>query len=83
MTSEYDRRTFFLCWLVTYLGQAYLSMFFLYPVALQRQGIPLALSVWLMSIFSVGSMLMRPAGSILNERLGVRKSLLYASVLHF
>ncbi len=83
MTSEYDRRTFFLCWLVTYLGQAYLSMFFLYPVALQRQGIPLALSGWLMSIFSVGSMLMRPAGSILNERLGVRKSLLYASVFLF
>lgn len=83
MTTTLDRRTFWLCWLVTYLGQAYVSMFFMYPVALQQQGISLALTGWLMSIFSVASTLIRPVGSLMSERIGVRKSLLFASLLLF
>ena len=69
MTSEYDRRPFFCA--ARYLSwQAYLSMFFFVSCSLAAAGDPLALSGWLMSIFSVGSMLMRPAGSILNESSG-------------
>jgi MFS family permease len=83
VTTTLDRRTFWLCWLVTYLGQAYVSMFFMYPVALQQQGISLALTGWLMSIFSVASTLIRPVGSLMSERIGVRKSLLFASLLLF
>lgn len=83
MASQLDRRTFRLCWLVTYFSQTFVSMFFLYPVAIQQQGFPFILTGWLMSIFSVTSTLVRPFSGIITERIGVRKSLLIASIFLF
>ncbi len=76
-----DRRVFFYSLLVTFFIIAFSSLFFLFPAALQRQNMPFVLIGWLMSIASISSLLSRPVGSYLTERLGIKRSLLLLCLL--
>ena len=71
-----DRRTFLYSLLVTFFINAFLTLFFLFPAALQRQAMPLSLIGWVMGVGSVGALLSRPIGSTMTETLGLIRSLL-------
>lgn len=71
-----DRRTFLYSLLVTFFINAFLTLFFLFPAALQRQAMPLSLIGWVMGVASVGALLSRPIGSTVTETLGLIRSLL-------
>jgi MFS family permease len=71
-----DRRIFFYSLLVTFFIYAFLTLFFLLPAALQQLAMPLPLIGWLMGIASIGSLLSRPLGSYMTERVGMKRSLL-------
>jgi MFS family permease len=71
-----DRRIFFYSFLVTFFINAFLTLFFLFPAALQQQAMPLSLIGWLMGVASIGSLLSRPLGSYMTERVGIKRSLL-------
>ena len=65
---------------VTYVVQGYMALFFLYPLALSRQGVDLVRTGWLMSGFFLATTLVRPLGSLCAERLGVRRTLLLSGL---
>jgi len=71
-----DRRIFFYSLLVTFFINAFITIFFLLPAALQQQAMPLSLIGWLMGVASIGSLLSRPLGSYMTERVGIKRSLL-------
>ena len=64
--------------LATYLVQAYVAVFFLYPVALRQEGISLAMVGGLLGAYFGATTLGRPLGGLLVERLGVRWALILA-----
>ncbi len=72
------RRELVLSALATYLVQAYVAVFFLYPVALQQEGFSLALIGGLLGTYFGATTLGRPLGGVLVERLGVRWALIFA-----
>lgn len=59
------------------------QIYFMYGNVLQAYGISPQTTGWLLSIFFVGIMSMRPIGGWLLERFGIRKTLLFASALGF
>ncbi len=75
-----DRRTFAICMLVNYFIQSYVSVFFLFPAALQEQGISLVYIGWVMSIFSIASTMLRPVAGTFTEKYGVRRTLIISSL---
>ena len=74
------RRDLGLSALATYLVQAYVAVFFLYPVALQQEGIPLTLVGGLLGAYFGATTLGRPLGGVMVERLGVRWALILSGV---
>lgn len=71
-----DRRTFIYSFLVTFFCNAFFTLFFLLPAALQQQAMPLSLIGWLMGVAGIGSLLGRPLGGYMTERVGIKRSLL-------
>ena len=71
-----DRHIFIYSLLVTFFINAFLTLFFLFPAALQQQAMPLSLIGWLTGVASIGSLLSRPLGSYMTERVGIKRSLL-------
>ena len=71
-----DRHIFFYSLLVTFFINAFPTLFFLFPAALQQQAMPLSLIGWLTGVASIGSLLSRPLGSYMTERVGIKRSLL-------
>ena len=71
-----DRHIFFYSFLVTFFINAFSTLFFLFPAALQQQAMPLSLIGWLMGVAGIGSLLGRPLGSYMTERVGIKRSLL-------
>ena len=71
-----DRRIFIYSFLVTFFINAFFTLFFLFPAALQQQAMPLSLIGWLMGVAGIGSLLGRPLGGYMTERVGIKRSLL-------
>ena len=65
---------------VTYVVQGFMALYFLYPLALSRQGVDLVRTGWLMSAFFLATTLVRPLGSLCTERLGVWRTLLLSGL---
>ena len=65
-------RTLSLILLITFFINAVSTVFFLLPVALQQQAMPLSLIGWLMSIAGVGSLISRPAGTYVTEKAALK-----------
>jgi len=67
--------------LVNFFVQAFVAVFFLFPAALQAQGVLLSRIGWIMSSFNIASTIARPLGGSFSEKAGVRKTLLVSSFL--
>lgn len=76
-----ERRLLFLTVIGTLAVQAYSTHFFYLPIALGRLGFSPAATGMLLSVFPLATTIARPAGSLLTERWGVRRSFLGAAVL--
>jgi len=73
-------RTFIVSWSATYLVQAYVSTFFLYPLFLKNAGYSFSLIGWLMSIFFIAATVARPFAGWMSEKLGIRKTFLLGAL---
>lgn len=71
-----DRRIFIYSFLVTFFINSLASVFYLFPPVLQQWGISLSLIGWLMSMGGAGSLLSRPFGSYLTEKMGLKRGIL-------
>ncbi len=76
-----ERRLLFMTVIGTLAVQAYSTHFFYLPIALRRVGFSPAATGLLLSVFPLATTIARPAGSLLTERWGVRRSFLGAAVL--
>ncbi len=64
----------------TYFIQAYVALFFLYPLALTQRGVPLSATGLTLSLFYLATTLARPIGGLATERMGAKRTLLLAGV---
>ncbi len=78
MTS--GKKTFIVSWAATYLVQAYVSTFFLYPLFLKNSGYSFSLIGWLMSIFFIAATVARPFAGWMSEKLGIRRTFLLGAL---
>jgi len=74
-----SRNTFFPVLSVNFFIQSFIAVFFLFPAALQDQGLPLSQIGWLMSSFNMVSTVVRLVGGTVSEKVGVRNTLLFSS----
>jgi Arabinose efflux permease len=83
MTSNLDWRTLLRLFLPLYAIHCMEQVYFVYGNVLAGYGIPQQTIGWLLSVFFIMIMAVRPVGGWLLENFGVRRTLAFASLLGF
>ncbi len=68
------KREFKLSLLTTFMLTSFVAMYFIYPVYLEKIGVSAKYIGFIMSVFSVSTLVARPFGSFFIENLGIKKA---------